>query len=159
MSGAIACVVGRSNIVGRPVAQLLLQHDATVTVCHSRTRDLASVTSQADILIVATGRAALIKSEHIKPGATVIDVGMNKITDEREARELFGDDAEKRINSIRTRGYTLVGDVHPRDALNAAGKFTPVPGGVGPLTVAMLMSNTLQAALMRRGIGNVSSEQ
>ncbi len=150
MIGARACVVGRSHIVGRPVAQLLLREDATVTICHSRTSDLASVTSQADILIVAIGRTALIRGEHIKRGATVVDVGMNKITDEGEARELFGDEAGKRINRIRERGYTLVGDVHPSQAASVAGKLTPVPGGVGPLTVAMLMRNTLQAALSRR---------
>ncbi|MBA2503489.1 MAG: bifunctional 5,10-methylenetetrahydrofolate dehydrogenase/5,10-methenyltetrahydrofolate cyclohydrolase [Pyrinomonadaceae bacterium] len=159
LSGARACVVGRSHIVGRPVVQLLLQEDATVTVCHSRTSDLASVTSQADILVVAIGRTAHIRGEHIKPGATVVDVGMNKITDEEEARELFGEAAERRINQIRERGYTLVGDVHPSEAESVAGRLTPVPGGVGPLTVAMLMRNTLQAALMRRGIEEVSSER
>jgi methylenetetrahydrofolate dehydrogenase (NADP+)/methenyltetrahydrofolate cyclohydrolase len=150
--GSNVCVVGRSQIVGRPVAQLLLQNDATVTICHSKTRDLALVTRQADILIVAIGRAGFIAREHIKPGATVIDVGMNKVTDAATARALFGDEAEKRIAIIGKRGYTLVGDVNPADADEVAGRRTPVPGGVGLLTVAMLMRNTLTAALQRRGL-------
>jgi methylenetetrahydrofolate dehydrogenase (NADP+)/methenyltetrahydrofolate cyclohydrolase len=154
ISGVDACVVGRSQIVGRPMAQLLLQRDATVTICHSRTRDLAAVTRQADLLVVAIGRPGFIGREHIKPGATVIDVGMNQVTDEATARRLFGDDAEARVKVIAKRGYTLVGDVNPADADEIAGKRTPVPGGVGLLTVAMLMKNTLQAAKMRRGMGN-----
>lgn len=152
ISGARACVVGRSRIVGRPVAQLLLQHDATVTICHSRTRDLPALTREADILVAAVGRAALIRREHVKPGATVIDVGMNQISDEASARELFGADAERRIEVIRRRGYTLVGDVHPAEVQEVAGRLTPVPGGVGLLTVAMLMRNTLTAARRRRGL-------
>lgn len=148
--GASACVVGRSQIVGRPMAQLLLQKDATVTICHSRTRDLPAVTSNAEILIVAIGRAGMIGREHIKPGATVVDVGMNKVTDAESARILFGDDIEKRLETISRRGYTLVGDVNQREAMEVAGRFTPVPGGVGLLTVAMLMSNTLKAAKFRR---------
>lgn len=151
ISGANACVVGRSQIVGRPMAQLLIQNDATVTICHSRTRDLKSVTRQADILVVAIGRAALIRSDFIKPGATVIDVGMNKIVDESVARELFGAEAERRLEIIRKRGYTLVGDVHPAEADEVAGRRTPVPGGVGLLTVAMLMRNTVKAARLSRG--------
>ena len=150
--GANACVVGRSQIVGRPVAQLLLQRDATVTICHSRTRDLASVTSRADILVAAIGRAGFIRAEHIKPGAVVIDVGMNRVTDEEEARELFGDDAERRVKIIRERGSTLIGDVHPAEADRVAGFRTPVPGGVGLLTVAALMRNTVKAAKWRRGL-------
>jgi methylenetetrahydrofolate dehydrogenase (NADP+) / methenyltetrahydrofolate cyclohydrolase len=150
--GADACVVGRSQIVGRPVAQLLLQRDATVTICHSRTRDLASVTSRADILVAAMGRAGFIRGEHIKPGAVVIDVGMNRVTDEAEARALFGEDAERRVEIIRKRGSTLVGDVHPAEADRVAGFRTPVPGGVGLLTVAALMRNTVKAAKWRRGI-------
>lgn len=150
--GAHACVVGRSHIVGRPLAQLLLQRDATVTICHSRTRDLAAVTREADILVAAIGRPALIRGEHIKPGAAVVDVGINKITDEAQARELFGAEARKRIETIRKRGYTLVGDVHPSEADKVAGWRTPVPGGVGLLTVAMLMKNTLQAGIERRGL-------
>ena len=149
--GANACVVGRSQIVGRPMAQLLIQNDATVTICHSRTQDLKSVTRQADILVVAIGRPGLIRRDFIKPGATVIDVGMNKISEESAVRELFGDEAERRLEIIRKRGYTLVGDVHPAEADEVAGRRTPVPGGVGLLTVAMLMRNTLKAARLRRG--------
>lgn len=149
--GASACVVGRSQIVGRPVAQLLLQKDATVTICHSRTRDLALVTRQADILIAAIGRPGFIGREHIKPGATVIDVGINKVTDVALARALFGDDAERQIEIIARRGYTLVGDVNPAEADEVAARRTPVPGGVGLLTVAMLMRNTVKAAILRRG--------
>lgn len=152
INGIDACVVGRSQIVGRPMAQLLLQRDATVTICHSRTRDLAAVTRQADLLVVAIGRPGFIGREHIKPGATVIDVGMNHVTDEATARRLFGSDAEARMKVIAKRGYTLVGDVNPAEADEIAGKRTPVPGGVGLLTVAMLMKNTLQAAKMRRGM-------
>lgn len=148
--GANACVVGRSQIVGRPMAQLLLQRDATVTICHSRTRDLASVTRSADLLVVAIGRAGFIRGEHIKPGATVIDVGMNKVSDVAEVRSLFGSEASKRLEVVEKRGFTLVGDVHPAEALEVAGMLTPVPGGVGLLTVAMLMKNTLKAAGLRR---------
>jgi methylenetetrahydrofolate dehydrogenase (NADP+)/methenyltetrahydrofolate cyclohydrolase len=150
--GANACVVGRSQIVGRPMAQLLIQNDATVTVCHSRTRDLGAVTRQADILVVAIGRQGLIGKDHIKPGAVVIDVGMNRITDEATTRELFGEDAERRLEVIAKRGYTLVGDVHPAQADEVAGQRTPVPGGVGLLTVAMLLQNTLKAARQRRRV-------
>ena len=153
MSGANACVFGRSNIVGRPLAQLLLQQNATVTICHSRTRDLASITRGADILVAAIGRAGFIKGEHIKPGAIVVDVGMNKVTDEQTAREFFdSDEIEDRLKKIRERGYTLIGDVHPAEADAVAGSRTPVPGGVGPLTVAMLMRNTVDAAKQRRKI-------
>ena len=148
--GANACVVGRSQIVGRPMAQLLLQRDATVTICHSRTRDLAAVTRTADLLVVAIGRAGLIGREHIKPGATVIDVGMNRISDPDEVRSLFGAEAEKRLETVAKRGATLVGDVNPSEAAEVAGMLTPVPGGVGLLTVAMLMKNTLRAAKLRR---------
>ena len=148
--GANACVVGRSQIVGRPMAQLLIQNDATVTICHSRTQDLKSVTTQADILVVAIGRPGLIRRDYIKSGATVIDVGMNKISDESVARALFGDEAEQRLEIIKKRGYTLVGDVHPAEADEVAGRRTPVPGGVGLLTVAMLMRNTVKAARRRR---------
>jgi methylenetetrahydrofolate dehydrogenase (NADP+)/methenyltetrahydrofolate cyclohydrolase len=152
VAGANACVVGRSQIVGRPIANLLLQKHATVTICHSRTRDLPAVTRQADILVAAIGRPAFIRGDHIKPGAIVIDVGVNKITDRDEARTVFGAEAEKRIEAIAKRGYTLVGDVHPAEADQVAGQRTPVPGGVGLLTVAMLMRNTLQAAKWRRGL-------
>ncbi|HEY2961366.1 MAG TPA: bifunctional 5,10-methylenetetrahydrofolate dehydrogenase/5,10-methenyltetrahydrofolate cyclohydrolase [Pyrinomonadaceae bacterium] len=148
--GMNACVVGRSQIVGRPMAQLLLQRDATVTICHSRTRDLAAVTRQANLLVVAIGRAGMIGRDHIKPGAIVIDVGMNKVSEESEVRALFGDAAEKRLEVVAKRGYTLVGDVNPAEAAEVAGMLTPVPGGVGLLTVAMLMKNTLKAAKLRR---------
>jgi methylenetetrahydrofolate dehydrogenase (NADP+)/methenyltetrahydrofolate cyclohydrolase len=148
--GSNACVVGRSQIVGRPMAQLLLQRDATVTICHSRTRDLAAVTRTADLLVVAIGRAGFIGRDHIKPGATVIDVGMNRVSDAEEVRALFGSEAEKRLEVLAKRGSTLVGDVHPAEAAEVAGKLTPVPGGVGLLTVAMLMKNTLKAATLRR---------
>jgi len=151
IAGQSACVVGRSQIVGRPMAQLLLQRDATVTVCHSRTRDLPAVTRQADILVVAIGRAGFIGREHIKPGATVVDVGMNKVTDEGTVRQLFVDDVANRLAIVAKRGYTLVGDVNPSDAQEVAGRLTPVPGGVGLLTVAMLMRNTVKAARQRRG--------
>jgi methylenetetrahydrofolate dehydrogenase (NADP+)/methenyltetrahydrofolate cyclohydrolase len=148
--GVNACVVGRSQIVGRPMAQLLLQRDATVTICHSRTRDLPAVTRTADLLVVAIGRAGFIRGEHIKPGATVIDVGMNRVTDADEVRLLFGSEAEKRLEVVEKRGATLVGDVNPSQAAEVAGMLTPVPGGVGLLTVAMLMKNTLKAARLRR---------
>jgi methylenetetrahydrofolate dehydrogenase (NADP+)/methenyltetrahydrofolate cyclohydrolase len=152
IAGANACVVGRSQIVGRPVASLLLQRHATVTICHSKTRDLPSVTQQADILVAAIGRPAFIRGEFIKPGATVIDVGVNRLTDIAQAREFFGPDADNRIAAIQDKGYTLIGDVHPAEADLIAGQRTPVPGGVGLLTVAMLMRNTLQAAKWRRGL-------
>jgi methylenetetrahydrofolate dehydrogenase (NADP+)/methenyltetrahydrofolate cyclohydrolase len=153
IAGANACVVGRSQIVGRPVASLLLQRHATVTICHSRTRDLPAVTRQADILVAAIGRPAFIRGDYIKPGATVIDVGVNKVTtDIDEARVMFGAEADKRLQAIKDRGYTLVGDVHPAETDQIAGRRTPVPGGVGLLTVAMLMRNTLQAAKWRRGL-------
>jgi methylenetetrahydrofolate dehydrogenase (NADP+)/methenyltetrahydrofolate cyclohydrolase len=152
IAGVNACVVGRSQIVGRPLAQLLLQGDATVTICHSRTRELAAVTRQADLLVVAIGRPGFIGREHIKAGATVIDVGMNKVTDEATARRLFGAEADRRVQAISTRGYTLVGDVIPAEADEVAGRRTPVPGGVGLLTVAMLMRNTVKAARQRRGL-------
>jgi methylenetetrahydrofolate dehydrogenase (NADP+)/methenyltetrahydrofolate cyclohydrolase len=145
LAGRHAVIVGRSNIVGKPMAVLLLRENCTVTVCHSHTRDLASVTSQADILVAAMGRTAAIRGAHIRDGAVVVDVGMNAVTDEAECRELFGDD-EKRLREIRERGSTLVGDVHPREAAGRAGWLSPVPGVVGPLTIAMLLKNTLDAA-------------
>ena len=152
IAGASACIVGRSQIVGRPVASLLLQRHATVTICHSKTRDLPSVTRQADILVAAIGKPAFIRGEFIKPGATVVDVGVNRITDSDQAREFFGAEADQRIAAIAEKGYTLVGDVHPAEADLIAGKRTPVPGGVGLLTVAMLMKNTLLAAKWRRNL-------
>jgi methylenetetrahydrofolate dehydrogenase (NADP+) / methenyltetrahydrofolate cyclohydrolase len=152
IAGEHAVIIGRSNIVGKPMAQLLLHENATVTICHSRTRDLAEITSQADILVAAIGRAGFVRAGHIKPGATVIDVGMNNAATAELARELFGaDELEKRLNTIAKRGFTLVGDVNPKEAKEKAANFTPVPGGVGLLTVAMLMKNTVEAAKMRRG--------
>lgn len=151
IAGKHAVIVGRSNIVGKPMAQLLLQNDATVTICHSRTKNLAEITIQADILVAAIGRAGFVRGEHIKEGAVVVDVGINSVSDTSRARELFGaDEIEKRLSTIEKRGATLVGDVNPKEAKEKAGYFTPVPGGVGLLTVAMLMRNTVDAAKMRR---------
>ena len=153
ITGKHAVIVGRSNIVGKPLAMLLLRENATVTICHSRTSNLPAISSQADILVAAIGRAGFICGKHIKEGATVIDVGINQIENEAIASELFGDtDIEKRLNAIATRGFTLVGDVNPKEALEKAANFTPVPGGVGLLTVAMLMKNTVKAAKLRRSI-------
>ncbi|HUF04253.1 MAG TPA: tetrahydrofolate dehydrogenase/cyclohydrolase catalytic domain-containing protein [Aridibacter sp.] len=152
MKGANAVVVGRSNIVGKPMALLLLQEHATVTICHSRTKNLADVCSRADILVAAVGVTGIIREEHIKPGATVVDVGMNSISDAETAKDFFGEDElEKRLNTIEKRGSTLVGDVNAKAAKAKARYFTPVPGGVGLLTVAMLMKNTVKAAGLRRG--------
>ncbi len=151
IDGKHAVIVGRSNIVGKPMAMLLLQENATVTICHSRTANLPSITLQADILVAAIGRAGFVKAEHIREGATVIDVGINNVSDKDFAAELFsGDELEKRLKTIENRGFTLAGDVNPKDAMGIASNFTPVPGGVGLLTVAMLMKNTVQAAKMRR---------
>ena len=153
IAGQDAVIVGRSNIVGKPMAMLLLQENATVTICHSKTRDLADVTRQADILVAAIGRAGFVRGEHIREGATVIDVGINNMSDPDLARELFGEDEmEKRLAAIEKRGFTLVGDVNPREAIEKAGYFTPVPGGVGLLTVAMLMKNAVEAAKLRRNL-------
>ncbi len=153
IAGQNAVIVGRSNIVGKPMAMLLLQENATVTICHSKTRDLADITRQADILVAAIGRAGFIRGEHIREGATVIDVGINNVSDAEIARVLFGDDEiEKRLAAIEKRGFTLAGDVNAKDAIGKAGYFTPVPGGVGLLTVAMLMKNAVKAARMRRGV-------
>lgn len=153
IAGANAVVVGRSNIVGKPMTMLLLQENATVTICHSRTRDLASVTSRADILVAAIGRAGFVTGEHIKPGTTVIDVGINNLSDVGHAAEFFeGEELVRRLVAIEKHGFTLVGDVNPKEALGKAGAFTPVPGGVGLLTIAMLMRNTVDAAKLRRRI-------
>ena len=148
-AGREAVVVGRSDIVGKPVAMLLINGNATVTVCHSKTHDLPAVCRRADILVAAIGRAGMITPDFVKPGATVIDVGMNKVIDPKEFQRLFAGNA-KREESFKLKGSTLVGDVHPRVA-EVAGAITPVPGGVGPLTIAMLMSNTVRAAKLRRG--------
>jgi methylenetetrahydrofolate dehydrogenase (NADP+)/methenyltetrahydrofolate cyclohydrolase len=149
LEGANAVVMGRSDIVGKPMALLMIHANATVTVCHSKTRDLKDVVRRADIVVVAMGRAAMVTHEYIRPGATVIDVGQNVITDAAQAERIFAKFPEK-IESFRKKGSVLVGDVHP-DVIEVAGAFTPVPGGVGPLTIAMLMSNTVRAARLRRG--------
>ena len=150
IAGQHAVVVGRSDIVGKPVAMLLLHQNATVTICHSKTRDLGAITRQADILVAAIGRPGLITAEMVKPGATLIDVGINRITT-REEFDRFFKGNEKREATYAKRGSTLVGDIDPR-AFELAGAYTPVPGGVGPLTIAMLMANTVRAAKMRRGL-------
>ena len=150
VEGREAVVVGRSDIVGKPVAMLLTNANATVTVCHSRTKNLGEVCRRAEILIAAIGKPGMITSEMVRPGATVIDVGINRITDRKSFEKFFAGDA-KREQQFAEKGSTLVGDVHPRVA-EVAGAITPVPGGVGLLTVAMLMSNTVKAAAMRRGL-------
>lgn len=149
IAGQEAVVIGRSDIVGKPMAMLLLNANATVTVCHSKTRDLAGTCRRADILVAAIGRAGMVTHDFVRPGATVIDVGMNRVSDPAEFTRLFAGNA-KREETFRTKGSVLVGDVHPEVA-EVAGAITPVPGGVGPLTIAMLMANTVKAAKMRRG--------
>lgn len=150
LEGANAVVMGRSDIVGKPMAILLMHANATVTVCHSKTRDLKDVVRRADIVVAAMGRAAMVTPDYIRLGATVIDVGQNVIKDAAEAERIFANFPAK-LETFRTKGSVLVGDVHP-DVVNTAGAFTPVPGGVGPLTIAMLMSNTVRAAVIRRGV-------
>ena len=154
LEGANAVVMGRSDIVGKPMALLLIHANATVTVCHSKTRDLKDVVRRADIVVAAMGRAAMVTQDYIRPGAVVIDVGQNVVTKAEQAERIFAKFPEK-IESFRKKGSVLVGDVHP-DVVEIAGAFTPVPGGVGPLTIAMLMSNTVRAARLRRG-GNTSA--
>jgi len=149
LAGRRAVVIGRSDIVGKPVAMLLLQRDATVTVCHSKTPNLAEVCREADILVAAVGRPGLVTKDFVKPGATVIDVGINTITDAAAASRLYPD-GHTRLLKFRERGSMLVGDVHPEVA-EVAGALTPVPGGIGPLTITMLMVNTLKAARARTG--------
>jgi methylenetetrahydrofolate dehydrogenase (NADP+) / methenyltetrahydrofolate cyclohydrolase len=150
IQGVRAVVVGRSDMVGKPVALLLLHRNATVTICHSRTEKLAAVTSEADILIAAIGKPALIRWDHIKQGATVIDVGVNRLTREEDVRAAFHEPGEA-LEQLATKGSVLAGDVQAEDARDRAGAVTPVPGGVGPLTVIMLMSNTVRATRLRRG--------
>ena len=149
IAGRRACVIGRSEIVGKPMALLLLQRDATITVCHSKTPDLAAVCREADILVSAAGRAGLVTRSFVKPGAAVVDVGTNTVTDPGVAMSLFPE-GHQRLARFREHGHVLVGDVHP-EVSEVAGALTPVPGGVGPLTIAMLMMNTLRAALARVG--------
>jgi len=148
VDGANAVVVGRSDIVGKPMALLLMHANATVTICHSKTRDLPQVVRQADIVVAAIGRPAMVEADWVRPGATVIDVGINRITDEAEAQRIFANFPPK-LAQFKEKGSVLVGDVHPGVA-EVAGAITPVPGGVGPLTIAMLMSNTVKAARVRR---------
>lgn len=147
IAGARAVVIGRSDIVGKPMALLLLQRDATVTICHSKTPDLAAVSSTADILVAAVGRPGFVTPEFVKPGATVIDVGISPVTDAALARRLF-EPGSPRLADFERRGSIVVGDVHPRVA-EVAGALTLVPGGVGPLTIAMLLKNTVAAARSR----------
>jgi methylenetetrahydrofolate dehydrogenase (NADP+)/methenyltetrahydrofolate cyclohydrolase len=151
IAGRRAVIVGRSDIVGKPVAFLLLHQDATVTICHSKTPDLPAVCREADILVAAIGRAAMITRDFIKPGATVIDVGTNRIEDRDLAARIFRNSPEK-LASFDRRGNVLVGDVDPIDVVECAGAYTPVPGGVGPLTIAMLMVNTVASAERRLGV-------
>lgn len=150
IKGRRAVVLGRSDIVGKPMAVLLMHEHATVTICHSRTVNLAEEARRADILVAAMGRPALVTGEFIQPGAVVIDVGINRITDRNEAVRIFGPDSE-RVQAFDRTGSVLVGDVHPRDVEEKASAYTPVPGGVGPLTIAMLMVNTVEAAERRLG--------
>ncbi len=146
MAGAHAVVIGRSDIVGKPMAMLLLAEDATVTICHSRTKDLEAHTRRADILVAAVGRPAFVTPAMVRQGATVVDVGINRVTDRTQIVEWFGD-GSTRLATFDRNGSVVVGDVHPGVA-HVAGALTPVPGGVGPLTIAMLLKNTLRAAIL-----------
>jgi methylenetetrahydrofolate dehydrogenase (NADP+)/methenyltetrahydrofolate cyclohydrolase len=143
VAGRRAVVLGRSEIVGKPMALLLMHADATVTVCHSKTADLPSATREADILVAAIGRAGLVRAEHVRPGAVVIDVGTNRVTDPVAARDLL---PPSRLPEFEKKGHALVGDVHAPSVQEVAGALTPVPGGVGPLTIAQLLANTVRAA-------------
>jgi methylenetetrahydrofolate dehydrogenase (NADP+)/methenyltetrahydrofolate cyclohydrolase len=151
IAGKRAVVVGRSDIVGKPVALLLLHQHATVTICHSKTPDLAAVCREADILVAALGKPATITGEFIKPGAVVIDVGTTRVDDRERAARIFRNSPEK-LASFDKRGGLTVGDVDPVDVVEKASAYTPVPGGVGPLTVAMLMANTVASAERRAGL-------
>src|ERR1700688_1354978 len=157
LEGANAVVLGRSDIVGKPMALLLMHANATVTICHSKTRDLPDVVRRADIVVAAMGKAGYVAADWIRPGAAVIDVGTNKVTDAKEAERLLHK-FPARLEKFRAKGSALVGDVHP-DAVNTAGALTPVPGGVGPMTIAMLMSNTVKAARLRRGRSRADTVQ
>jgi methylenetetrahydrofolate dehydrogenase (NADP+)/methenyltetrahydrofolate cyclohydrolase len=149
--GSRAVVVGRSDIVGKPTAMLLMHRHATITICHSRTRDLPGVAREADILVAAIGKAAFVTGDFIRPGAIVIDVGQNVLKTEEEVRKVFHDPTAA-LQKLAAKGQVLVGDCQPEDAMEKAGAYTPVPGGVGPLTITMLMVNTVQAAKARRGM-------
>jgi methylenetetrahydrofolate dehydrogenase (NADP+)/methenyltetrahydrofolate cyclohydrolase len=148
IEGANAVVLGRSDIVGKPMALLLMHANATVTICHSKTRELPDLVRRADIVVAAMGKAGYVAADWIRPGAAVIDVGTNKVTDATEAKLLL-QNFPARLEKFRAKGSVLIGDVHP-DAVNIAGALTPVPGGVGPMTITMLMSNTVKAARLRR---------
>ena len=149
LEGVPAVVLGRSDIVGKPMALLLMHANATVTICHSKTRDLPQIARRSDLIVAAMGRPAMVTPDWIRTGATVIDVGINRISDPAEAAHIFAK-FPQRLEQFRQKGSALVGDVHP-DAAEIAGALTPVPGGVGPLTIAMLMTNTVKAARLRRG--------
>jgi len=151
IEGSHAVVLGRSDDVGKPMAVLLMHANATVTICHSRTKDVAMITRQADILVAAIGRTAMVTAGYVKPGAVVIDVGTNQVTRRDELERLFGDDPVRRADFDK-RGYVWAGDVDERRAKEVASMMTPVPGGVGPMTIAMLMKNTVKAARMRRAL-------
>ena len=151
IAGRRAVVVGRSDIVGKPAALMLMHEHATVTICHSKTVDLAAVCREADILVAAMGRPALVAEEYLKPGATVIDVGMNSLDRREDVARIFRNSADK-LAAFEKRGSVLVGDVDPHAMAAKAGAYTPVPGGVGPLTIAMLMANTVEAAESRLGL-------
>jgi methylenetetrahydrofolate dehydrogenase (NADP+)/methenyltetrahydrofolate cyclohydrolase len=149
IEGTNAVVLGRSDIVGKPMALLLMHANATVTICHSKTRDLGDIVRRADIVVAAMGKAGYVQADWIRPGVAVIDVGTNKVTDPAEAETLLKN-FPQRLEKFRAKGNVLIGDVHP-DALFTAGALSPVPGGVGPMTITMLMSNTVKAAKLRRG--------
>ena len=155
ITGQNAVIVGRSDIVGKPAAMMLLNESATVTVCHSKTRDLPKFTREADLLVAAIGRPGYVTAEMVKPGATLIDVGINRVTDAAEVENFFPGDA-MRAATFAKRGSVVVGDIHPA-AFARSGAYTPVPGGVGALTIAMLMHNTVKAAKLRRGISTGKS--
>ncbi len=157
IESANAVVLGRSDIVGKPMALLLMHANATVTICHSKTRNLPDVVRRADIVVAAMGKASYVQADWIRPGAAVIDVGTNKVTDTKEAEALLRN-FPARLQKFREKGSVLVGDVHP-DAVNTAGALSPVPGGVGPMTIAMLMSNTVKAAKLRRGKSKIDTVQ
>jgi len=157
IEGANAAVLGRSDIVGKPMALLLMHANATVTICHSKTRDLPGAVKRADIVVAAMGKAGFVQAEWIRPGAAVIDVGTNKVTDQAEAERLLKN-FPQRLEKFRAKGNVLIGDVHP-DALFTAGALSPVPGGVGPMTITMLMSNTVKAARLRRAKRSVVARQ
>ncbi|HDZ26481.1 hypothetical protein LCGC14_0517570 [marine sediment metagenome] len=150
IEGKRVVILGRSRLVGKPLAAMVTNENGTVTICHSKTENLPQVSSEADILVGAIGRGAFITPEFVKPGAVVVDVGMNNLTDKSTVEQMFGQD-EKRLKDIREKGYTLIGDVHPQ-VIDKAEFLTPVPGGVGPLTVALLMRNTLEAFKQRRNL-------